>query len=270
MEFAGKTVLVTGAASGIGRATVEAFLDRGAQVHACDVSGSQLQNTFGDVDRVRTHVLDVADSSAVTAAFARVDDEHGKLDVLVNAAGVNTPSRAAAAAQEEQNARMVAALGNGEQYHSSYIEATTDEDFDRAMRINLYGQFYAIRAAVPLMRAAGAGAIVNFSSAAALDAVVMPPYYPASKAAVLGLTREVAAELAPYGITCNAVAPGAVDTPLLHAAGPDLVAMLTSIQPIKRLASPQEIAATVVFLSSAEASYYTGQTFSPSGGLVTH
>lgn len=148
----------------------------------------------------------------MNAAFARIADERGHLDVLVNAVGVNTPTRAAGEALNAENYKGFTAAKEGQQHNPDFLGSISDEDFDRVMKINLYGPFYTIRAAVPLLKKAGGGAIVNFSSSTALMAVAMPAYYPASMAGLLGLTREVATELAPFNIRVNALAPDAVVT----------------------------------------------------------
>lgn len=268
MQFQDKVVLVTGAASGMGLATAAAFAAQGAIVYGADISADNLEREFTSLPRVVAVPLDIADSAAVRDAFDRIGDEQGRLDVLVNAAGVNTPTKAAGAALNEENYKGFVAAKEGRQHNPEFLESISDEDFDRVLKINLYGPFYTIRAAVPLLKKAGGGAIVNFSSSAALMAVAMPAYYPASKAGLLGLTREVATELAPFNIRVNALAPGAVDTPLFRQTDPEFNEFLISMQPIKRAATPEEIARTVLFLAGDEGGYYTGQTFSPSGGLV--
>ena len=269
MRFENKTVFVTGAASGMGLATAEAFAREGAVVYGADISAESLAAGLGQVPGARAVALDIADPDAVRAAFARVEEEQGHLDVLVNAAGVNAPNRAAQEKLNAQNYEGFVAMKEGRQpTPPEFLEEITDEDFDRVIKINLYGPFYTTRAAAPLMKKAGGGAIINFSSAAALLAVAMPAYYPASKAGVLGLTRESAVELAPFNIRVNALAPGAVDTPLFRQTDPEFNDFLIGMQPIRRAATPAEVAQTVLFLASAEGSYYTGQTISPSGGLV--
>jgi len=268
MQFQDKVVLVTGAASGMGLATAAAFAAQGAIVYGADISAENLEREFTSLPRAHAVPLDIADSAAVNAAFERIADEQGRLDVLVNAAGVNTPTKAAGEALNAENYQGFVAAKEGRSHNPEFLESISDEDFDRVLKINLYGPFYTIRAAVPLLKKAGGGAIVNFSSSAALMAVAMPAYYPASKAGLLGLTREVATELAPFNIRVNALAPGAVDTPLFRQTDPEFNEFLISMQPIKRAATPEEIARTVLFLAGDEGGYYTGQTFSPSGGLV--
>lgn len=263
-----KIAVVTGAGSGMGLSTVLAFVREGATVYALDISQDNLDRELGDQPQVTTIALDIADSAAVNQAFGRVRDEHGKLDVLINAAGVNTPNRRATEWLDGINHRMLDAMKAGEPFAPEFLEETPDEDFDRVMKINVNGTFFAIRAAAPLLKAAGGGAIVNFASVAGQVALPMPAYYPASKAAVVGMTRSVAGELAPFNIRVNALAPAGINTALLTQSGDDHVQALLSMQPLKRLAEPEEIAETLVFLASDVGAHYTGQIFSPSGGAL--
>lgn len=270
MRFQGKTAFITGAGSGMGLATAELLAAEGATVYGADLSAETLSGAFAE--RVPGGIalpLDVTDSIAVQAAFDRVAREAGKLHALVNAAGVNTPNRASAEKLNETNKKVFTAAAAGEKFHPEFTEDTSDEDFERVMRINLFGPFYTTRSAIPLLKAVGDAAIVNFSSSAAVTSIAMPPYYPASKAGLLGLTRTHAAELAPFGIRVNSLAPGAVDTPLFRQADDEMIQGLISMQPIARAASPEEIAKTVLFLVSEDAAYYTGHMFSPSGGMIT-
>lgn len=259
----GKIAVVTGAGSGMGLATVRAFVREGATVYALDISQDNLDRELGAVDSVTTRAVDISDSAAVTAAFDEVKKAHGKLDILINAAGVNTPNRRATEWLDAKNHAMLETGTTPE-----FLEETPDEDFDRVMKINVNGTFYAIRAAAPLLKAAGGGTIVNFASVAGQVALPMPAYYPASKAAVVGLTRTVAGELAPFNIRVNALAPAGINTALLNQSGDDHVQALLSMQPLKRLAEPEEIAETLVFLASDSGAHYTGQIFSSSGGAL--
>lgn len=268
MALEAKVALVTGGASGIGRAVARQLAEAGAVVYALDLNEASLASAFGDTPGVTTLAVDVSDSTTVNAAFAEVDAAHGRLDILVNGAGINAPTAEANQVLIDANLRTLEAVRAGTRPRFSFIEETSDEDFLKVMQVNLFSQFYCIRAASPLMKRAGGGSIVNISSAAALVGVPMPPYYPASKAGVLGLTRSAAAELAPYNIRVNAICPGAVDTPLMHQQPKEVVDFLVAMQPIQRMADPAELARTILFFADDERSgYYTGQTISPNGGL---
>ena len=265
MSLSGKVAVITGGASGIGRATAVQMAELGARVHAFDLSQSSLD---GLPAPIVGHRVDVADSAAVNAAISEVHAAHDRIDILINAAGINAPGKAANDALIAANMKAIESIKSGRAPRHDFIENTTDEQFRRVLEVNLFSQFYCIRAVVPLMKAAGGGAIVNISSAAALMGVQMPLYYPASKAGVLGLTRAAAAELAPYNIRVNAIAPGGVDTPLMHEQPKEMVDFPVGMQPIQRLAQPEELARTAVFLADDEMSgFYTGQTLSPNGGL---
>ena len=243
-----KVAVVTGGGSGIGRATVKRFVDEGATVLALDLNEVGLQETASGSDRVTTDVVDVSDSSQVNAAFERVGREHGRLDVLVNAAGVAGP--------------------RGEVSRDAhFLTDVTDDEWEQVLSVNLTGSFYTIRAAVPLMRAAGGGSIVNISSVSALVGYPLNIYYPASKSGVLGLTRAAAGGLAADRIRVNAVCPGAVDTPMLNAIPDAERQVVIDLAPINRMASPHELAGTILFLASDDGSFYTGQTLSPNGGM---
>lgn len=266
MELNGKIAVVTGAASGMGLESAKALSSAGATLYGMDLHQEGLDAALAGVDRAEGYAADVSDSTAVNAVFEMIRSRHGKLDILVNAAGVSTPNKTKQAWVNDINNKMIAAVKTGKPYHPEFIEEITDEDFRRVMAINLGGTFYTMRAAAPLLKAAGGGSITNFSSVAGLLGIPMPSYYPASKAAVVGLTKAAAAELAPFGIRVNAIAPAGINTPMLNASGDDHVQFLLALQPLKRIADPAEVGQTVLFLASDAAKHYTGQTLSPSGG----
>jgi 3-oxoacyl-[acyl-carrier protein] reductase len=246
-----KVAFVSGAASGIGAASARLFAAEGATVYATDISPT-IAEVWADVDSVRGVQLDVGDPAAVRQAFTLIGDEHGKVDVVLNAAGI------------VGSAPPPEAFG-GEA--PDFITWISDDEWDRVLRINLSSQFYTLRSAIPLLQKAGSGSVINIASVAALIGAAMPLAYPASKSGILGLTRAAATALAPWNIRVNTVAPGSVDTPMFNSAGPELVKELVQMQPIKRAATPDEIARTMLFLASDDSGYYTGQILSPSGGV---
>ena len=243
MRLQGKTALVTAAGQGIGRASVLAMAGAGAQVLATDVNPALLASYAG-VANVQTAVLDVMDKAAIHALVAGM----ARIDVLFNCAGF---------------------------VHNGSVLQATDDEWNFAFNLNVRSQFWMIQAVVPRMLAAGGGSIINMASvASSLKGLPNRFVYGASKAAVVGLTKAVAADFVAKGIRCNAIAPGTVDTPSLGdrinsyadpvQARKDFVAR----QPMGRLAQAQEIAPIIVYLASDESVFATGQVFSVDGGMT--
>jgi len=244
-EFEGQVVVVTGAASGMGEASVRLFAAAGATVELVDVNPqvAVVAEQLGG----RAHVGDIADSGFCQQAIDSVVAEHGRIDVLVNAAGT---------------------------IHRADALGTSDADFERVMSVNVAGMFYLSRAAVRHMVEAGRGAIVNFGSIWGGVGSAGATAYCVSKGAVHQLTRAMALDHVEQGVRVNAVAPGEVRTPMLSSqrvAPPteaDLQELADASIPMKRLADPDEIAKVVLFLASDDASYMTGQIVHVDGGYT--
>ena len=232
--------IVTGAASGMGKATAELFAKNGWTVVGVDVARDALEEMASRLpDRLVPAVADVTDLAAVDRA-ARVAGDAGEVRACVNAAGVFPPTS---------------------------LQDYDVERYRRIFDINVLGIVNVTAAAAPLIRQAGGGAIVNFASVDAFEACPDQLLYSASKAAVVSLTKSTALALAPSGITVNSVAPGWVDTPGNRATG-RMIGVEASI-PVGRVAAPEEIADVVWYLSGERrAPYLTGETIVVSGGLV--
>lgn len=251
MRFENKIAFVTGAAAGIGRAVAERLAEEGAHVVATDLRRTALETVYGTDERFTLAEVDVRDSAAVDAAMALVDKQYGRLDLVANVAGISdAPRRTSSGASND-------------------LTEITDADFAFVTEVNLYGPFYVMRAALPLLRKNGGagGAIVNLSSVGALASFPLVSSYMAAKAGVLGLTRGAAALLGPENIRVNAVAPGATDTAQLPV-DPTIRSAVVGLGVLNRAATPEEMAATILFLLSDEGSFITGQTISPNGGYV--
>ena len=241
-----KVALVTGAASGMGAACAEVLHTSGARVVIVDLDGEGGARTARAVDG---HLVpgDVSDSAFCERAVAEAVDRYGRLDVLVNAAGI-----------------MV----------RKALVDTDDEVYRRVVRVNLDGTVYMCRSALPRMQSLGGGAIVNFSSIWGLWAGANAAAYSAAKGGISVLTRALALEHGRDNIRVNAVLPGDVDTPLLRAGGRDQpltdddIARMGASIPLGRVARPREIANVVAFLASDEASYVTGILMPVDGGYT--
>jgi meso-butanediol dehydrogenase/(S,S)-butanediol dehydrogenase/diacetyl reductase len=247
MRFEDKTALVTGAASGIGRATAERLAEEGASLLLADVNESGLEEAADTIrkagGRAATRAFDVGDAQACRAALRAAVEELGRLDVLCNVAGIGI-----------------------------YAHATdlTPEQWNRVVSVNLSGTFFMSQVAVPHLIETR-GNIVNVASSAGLVGIAYAAAYCASKGGVVLLTRSMAVEFAHRGLRVNCVCPGGVDTPLTRAfeppegARPELLARM-SLQP--KLAKPAEIAGAVAYLASQEARYVNGAALAIDGGQV--
>lgn len=244
MRFSGKTILVTGAGAGIGRAATEGFAAEGGRVIATDANPDALSDLAQLAGQIDTAVLDVTHAQAI-AALAKTA---GDIDILFNCAGVVA--------------------------HGSILE-TTRADWDRSFQVNVNGMFEMTRAILPGMLRRKQGVILNVASiCSSLKGLPHRFAYGATKAAVIGLTKSIAVDYVTEGIRCNAICPGTVDTPSLRQrlrnTGDYDAALIafTARQPMGRLAQAEEIAAMALYLASDDAAFITGQAIAIDGGIT--
>jgi 2-keto-3-deoxy-L-fuconate dehydrogenase len=243
MRLKGKTALVTAAGQGIGYASVMAMAAEGATVWATDINPTLLERFKGHAN-IHTHVLDVMDKAAIKAFAAKIP----AIDILFNCAGF---------------------------VHAGTVLEATDDDWNLAFDLNVRSQFWMIQAILPGMLAKKNGSIINMASiASSIRGLPNRFVYGATKAAVVGLTKAVAADYVTQGIRCNAVCPGTVDTPSLqdrinaYADPSEARKQFIARQPMGRLATAEEIAPVVVFLASDDSTFSTGNLYSVDGGMT--
>lgn len=239
-RFAGRRAIVTGGASGIGKACAERMKNEGAEVTVWDIDAAAM----AAMDGVQTRKVDVTDPAAVEAAMQADSAGMGGLDILVCSAGITGP--------------------NIKTWEYPL------EDWHKVYDLNLHGVFYCNRVAAPMMKAAGYGRIVNIASIAGKEGNPNAPAYSSSKAAVIGLTKSLGKELADTAVTVNCVAPAAVESPIFDQMTPEFIAYMKSKIPMGRFGTPDEIAAMVTWLASEEAAFSTGACFDVSGGRATY
>lgn len=236
-RLTGKVALVTGAAKGLGQAMAELFAKEGAVVYAADMA--DLAYSAENVHGVRLNVTDVAQIKEVVAA---IKEKHGKIDVLVNNAGITA---------------------------DSMTRKMSDEQWDRVINVNLKGVFNVTREIGPLMEETGGGSIINISSIVGVYGNIGQANYAATKAGVIGMSKTWAKEFARKGVPVrvNAIAPGYIMTDILKTVPQELLDKFAKLTMLGRLGEPHEIAGAALFLASDEASYVTGHVLEVNGGM---
>ncbi len=249
MDFSGKVALVTGGAAGIGKATAERFKEAGATVIICDVNadaGAATAETLG----VEFHQVDITNREAVQAWIDGVVADHGRVDVLVNNAGVLRDGQ-------------LVKYKNGD-----VVSMMSEANFDLVINVNLKGVFNCTQAVVPTMIAQGGGVVLNASSIVGLDGNFGQTNYVATKSAVIGMTKVWSRELGRYNIRVNAVAPGFTLTEMVQQMPQKILDGMVAQTPLGRMGAPRDIANAYLFLASEQASFITGQTLRVDGGIV--
>jgi 2-dehydro-3-deoxy-L-rhamnonate dehydrogenase (NAD+) len=235
-DFSGRCALVTGGASGIGRATALRLERSGAGVAVLDRDVEGLEGL--------AVAADISDSGKVTAAVEHVERELGRIDILVNAAGVAGAS--------------------------IHTVDTSDEEWRHVMAVNADGTFYACRAVIPGMVDRGYGRIVLVASIAGKEGNPMAPAYSASKAAVIALAKVLGKDLARTGVLVNCVAPAVIETPMIEGLSKEHLEYMVERIPVGRIGTPEEVAALICWLASDECSFSTGTTYDISGGRAVY
>lgn len=246
----GRIALVTGAGRGIGRAIADALAASGAAVAYLDSQAGLVEEAAAaSPGQALAVAADIADEAAVAQALQRIVNRFGPVDVLINNAGISPKSGA-----------------DGRRAEAADIPLA---EWQRVVDVNLTGAFLCARAVLPGMKAAGRGAIVNMASVAGrtyCDIVAL--HYAATKGALIGMTKHLAGEAGPYGITVNAVAPGRIDTPMVRGTAAAANEAVRLVTPLRRLGAPRDVASTCLFLTSEAGSFVTGQVVDVAGGWL--
>ncbi len=245
MRLKNKVSIITGAAQGIGLATALKFAREGAIVVLCDLRQSSVDEAVASCSsaggQAFGHVVDVTDRPSVDAMVAAVLARHGRIDVLVNNAGITQDAR---------------------------LQKMSLAQFDAVIDVNLRGVFHCAQAVAGAMVEQGSGVILNASSVVGIYGNYGQTNYAATKAGVIGFTKTWSRELGPKGVRVNAVAPGFVETPILHTIPEKVLQTMRNEVPMKRLGRPDEIASVYAFLASDEASYVNGAVIEVGGGMT--
>ena len=242
-RFAGRCAVITGGASGLGRAVAARIVSEGGRVSLWDLDAEGLKDAAAEVGAAHTAVLDVSDEAEVLTAAKAASEALGRIDILVASAGITGAT-------------------------ATVYEYPTDS-WKRVFDINVNGVFYCCKAIVPFMLAGGYGRIVNVSSVAGKEGNPNAGAYSASKAAVIGLTKSLGKELATRGVIANSITPATFESPILEQLPQSQVDYMRGKIPMGRLGEVHESAAMVCFMASEECSFTTAATFDTSGGRTT-
>ena len=251
MRLNDKVCLITGGAAGIGKATAERFAEEGAQVMICDVDQSAGEAAIRDIGHgAEFYTVDVTDRAAVDRWIKQVMDTFGRIDVLVNNAGILRDS-------------LLVKMKEGD-----LVKQMTEADFDLVIAINLKGVFNCTQAVAPIMIRQESGVILNATSVVGIDGNLGQTNYVATKAGVIGMTKVWSRELGRYNIRVNAVAPGFTATDILTSMPDKIIEGMKARTPLGRMGQTRDIANAYLFLASDEAGFITGETLRVDGGIV--
>lgn len=241
-----RVALVTGAAGGIGSVIVKKFLTQGAKVVISGTNSEKLENfakSLNAPDRIAFVVCNLSDATETNALFAAAEEKFGPIDILVNNAGKNK---------------------------DKFVMIMRDEDFEEIININLTSTFRLCKAATKSMSKRQHGRIINITSIVGFTGNMGQANYTAAKAGIVGFSKTLAIEYATKGITVNCIAPGFIETPMTEVLNDKIKESILVKIPMKKMGTPEDIAAACVFLASEEASYMTGQTLHPNGGMAMY
>lgn len=243
MRLQDKVAVITGGGSGIGLAAVKEFLNQGAKVAIWDLNSDQVQDLLKSEgeSQLRFYSVNTAESASVNEAAEKVIQDFGKVDILINNAGIT---------------------------RDATLLKMTDEQWQAVLQVNLTGVFNCTRAFAPHFKAQESGCIISTSSVVGLYGNFGQSNYVATKAGVIGMTKTFAKELGKYGVTANAVAPGFIATDMVKTMPEKVLDMMKDKAPLKRLGQPEDIAKTYAFLASDDAAFITGTCISVDGGVT--
>ncbi len=269
----GKVALVTGGASGIGRAICLSFAKEGATIICNDLATEAAQKVLEECGQQKQGLAvkaDVSKSRQVVTMFDRIHRKFSRLDILVNNAGIGLDNAQTRARFNKVLEKQQAELAKDGKIKTA-LEATqnlTDEEWDRMLGIHLNGTFYCTREALRTMERQGSGKIISLASICGMTGCAGAPHYSAAKAGIMGFTRAVAREAIVSGVNVNAIAPGYIDTPMTQMITDAVRKAISLATPAGRFGSPQDIANLAVYLASEESNFVVGQVISPNGGYV--